>query len=390
MNQTEIFKVIRKLTGQENIIAVPRIFIEITKDLRSALMLSQLIYWSGKTNHPKGLIYKTNKDFSKELGLTDYAIKKAKKALTKLKLINTEVHKANSVPTTHYQVNESNLMSMINDLTVLADVDPTEKVDVDQIHNKDYKQETTNNLFPSGNKVASDRPSCLDAEVWGKGVELNRFWKLIIGKGGHTSLESKFLVTGKYGGSDRKSLPVWAPITSAIRSVGLDVLKRGINHFKETQDTQDEYMLGSTWSLAEFCHNRNYLKYIDGVPEKKFASTDPWDIIRNRFSPLTSVYVDTFDTKTQRYYGFQLDKINSDIRYEDIFYMMNARNDQWGFNDFMELEWMIAGLLWRRKKADREYDLQICQTYIARWEELKDGFKKEARKWLKEDWELYG
>ncbi len=250
-------------------------------------------------------------------------------------------------------------------------------------------------LFPKGNKVPSDdetKPFLSDeiAETWHEGEDLNRFWKQIIGKGSHKSLESKFLVSGKYGGADRKTLPVWAPITSAIRTVGLGALKKAIVFYKETQDT-DEYMLGSTWTLAEFCHGQNYKKYMNGVPEKKFASKDPWDAIRADFQPLTSTCSQVFDKKTKRYYGFQLDKINSQIRWEDTKELMQYTKDEgdcWTFDHFMELEWMIAGMLWRRRKQD--FNLIDCQNYMEKWKELIPQFKKQARKWLKEDWELYG
>ena len=249
------------------------------------------------------------------------------------------------------------------------------------------------NLFPKGNKVPSDdetKPFLSDeiAEIYHLGEDLNRFWKYTIGKGSHKSLESKLLVSGKYGGAERKTVPVWAPVTSAIRNIGLKRLKIAINNYKKAVDVQDKYSLQTVYSLGEFCYNTNYEPYLEGVPEKKFASKDPWDAIRADFQPLTSICSQVFDEKTKRYYGFQLNKINSDIRWEDIVSMMTARNDQWGFDDFMELEWMIAGMLWRRRKQD--FNLIDCQNYMIKWKELIPQFKKQARKWLKEDWELYG
>jgi len=251
------------------------------------------------------------------------------------------------------------------------------------------------NLSTSVDKVASDTPpeSFLlpdGVEKYEEGLILNKYWKDTGLKRGHRSLESKFLISGKYGGSERKSLPVWAPITSAIRMTGMKSLKKAIRNYKAYQDAADEYTGSAKLSLGEFCHDEQYKQYINSVPLNEFQSTNPWDIIRKLFSPLTSVYDVIFDQKTQRYYGFRTESIESSIRWEDTEQMMKVSNEKWDFNAFMELEWMIAGLLWRRKKADRENDLEICQKYMDRWNELIPQFKKRARKWLKEDFELYG
>jgi hypothetical protein len=254
--------------------------------------------------------------------------------------------------------------------------------------------EKEQNLSTSVDKVASDMPTSFlqpdGVEKYKEGQELNAYWKSVGLKRGHKSLESKFLISGKHGGSERKSLPVWAPITSAIRMTGMKQLKKAIRNYRIYQDQADKYTGSAKLSLAEFCHGEQYKQYIDSVPLNEFQSSNPWDIARKLFTPLTSVYDSIFDPKTQRYYGFQTEKINSDIRWEDTMYMMKARNDQWTFDNFMELEWMIAGLFWRRKKSDREEDLQICQKYMDKWNELIPQFKKKARKWLKEDWDLYG
>ena len=252
------------------------------------------------------------------------------------------------------------------------------------------KKETS--LSTSVDKVASDTPMSFlqpdGIEKYKEGQELNAYWKSIGLKRGHKSLESKFVISGKYGGSERKSLPVWASITSAIRMVGMKPMKMAIRNYKTYQDSADEYTPGANLSLGEFCHGEQYSKYIDSVPPNEIKSTNPWDIIRSRFSPLTSVYVAIFDAKKQRYYGFQTNLIQSFIRKEDTEQLV-ASKGKFRFNDFRELEWMIAGMLWRRKQ-NKDTELELCQKYMRIWEGLQNEFKKKARKWLKEDWELYG
>lgn len=90
-----------KLTGQENIVAIPKIFIELTGDLHLALLLSQVIYWSDKGKRNDGYIYKSAREWKEELGISQYAIDKFKR----LKYIECKIIKACGAPTTHYKIN---------------------------------------------------------------------------------------------------------------------------------------------------------------------------------------------------------------------------------------------------------------------------------------------
>lgn len=114
---------------------------------------------------------------------------------------------------------------------------------------------------------------------------------------------------------------------------------------------------------------------------------DPWDTIRKEFLPLTSNYTEIFSKTTQRYYGFTKDHINSEIRWEDVEYLISKKL-MCSFSQFMELEWMIAGMLFRRKQEPGK--LEICKLYMRVWQELKLQFKSEARTWLKNDFEFHG
>lgn len=100
-NQKQITDFIKSISGQSNILTIPRIYIDITGDHLSALFLSQCIYWSDKGRD--GWFYKSDKEWLDELGLSSFQIKRIKKDLEEY--IETDIRKANGAPTTHYRVN---------------------------------------------------------------------------------------------------------------------------------------------------------------------------------------------------------------------------------------------------------------------------------------------
>ncbi len=102
--QKEVFAVIKELTGQANVLTIPRAFIEFLGDHEQALFLSQLIYWSDKGKQPGGWFYKTYEDWYRETLLTEYKIRKARKRLEKEGIIQTKLKKANGAPVVHYKL----------------------------------------------------------------------------------------------------------------------------------------------------------------------------------------------------------------------------------------------------------------------------------------------
>jgi len=100
-NQKDIFNLIRQLTGQANILTIPRIFIHYTGSVEAALLLSQIIYWSDR--NPRGpWFYKSYKEWEQEIGLSIKKLRRAANILKVKKLIKTKVKKANGSPTLHY------------------------------------------------------------------------------------------------------------------------------------------------------------------------------------------------------------------------------------------------------------------------------------------------
>ena len=105
----EILGLVKRASGQHNILVLPRLFLDLTGDHHSALLLSQLLYWSDRSANREGWVYKTHADWHGELGLNRYYLDKAKKRLRELGFIEVKVKKANGNPTMHFKVNESAL-----------------------------------------------------------------------------------------------------------------------------------------------------------------------------------------------------------------------------------------------------------------------------------------
>jgi len=93
------YEVIKRVSGQTNILTIPRIYMDITGNVKSALFLSQCVYWSDKMGRT---FYKSYKEWEEEIGLTRWDIDIARKECKGI--ITTELRKANGAPTLHYTV----------------------------------------------------------------------------------------------------------------------------------------------------------------------------------------------------------------------------------------------------------------------------------------------
>jgi len=103
----EVFQTINSLVGFNNILTIPKSFIDYTGNIETALLLSQLVYWTDRASNKDGWIYKTYSEWENEIGLSEYKVRKASKALIKLGILETKVKKANGVPTVHYRIKKA-------------------------------------------------------------------------------------------------------------------------------------------------------------------------------------------------------------------------------------------------------------------------------------------
>lgn len=114
LTQQAVYKLIKQFSGQANVLTIPRLFVDLTGDHISALFLSQVIYWSERTNDPEGWFYKTDKEWIDELGITRHQLNRitrkapdGKRPVSPLveKLgLEVKVGKVGTTPVTHYRL----------------------------------------------------------------------------------------------------------------------------------------------------------------------------------------------------------------------------------------------------------------------------------------------
>lgn len=102
-NQKIVFNLIKELVGQNNILTIPRLFIDYTGSLDCALLLSQIIYWSDKNSYSEWF-YKSYVEWKAELGLTQFQVARCVATLKRLGIIETKLKRANGSPTIHYHL----------------------------------------------------------------------------------------------------------------------------------------------------------------------------------------------------------------------------------------------------------------------------------------------
>jgi hypothetical protein len=104
--------------GTENIIAVNRFYVDLTGGLETALLLSQIIYWSDRATMDDGWFAKTYEEWEKEICLSKYQVSKSAKALEKFG-VETKVKKFKGSPTVHYRLDLPTLsQSIVKYLTI--------------------------------------------------------------------------------------------------------------------------------------------------------------------------------------------------------------------------------------------------------------------------------
>lgn len=112
-NYNKIREVIRRMSGQDNIITIPKIYIEFAGDLTTAALLNQLVFYSDKGKRKDGFFYKTYKEWEEETGLTKRQVSYSIKKLKDMDLVETKLKKANGAPTIHYRLDYDKLLQSI-------------------------------------------------------------------------------------------------------------------------------------------------------------------------------------------------------------------------------------------------------------------------------------
>jgi hypothetical protein len=97
-----------------NKIAVPRAFIRFLGSLEAAAFLNQLLYWYPRAGNPEKGLYKSDGEWSEELGITRYRVREVCALLRRMGIVTTRVRRANGSPTLHYKCDLTRLSEMWN------------------------------------------------------------------------------------------------------------------------------------------------------------------------------------------------------------------------------------------------------------------------------------
>jgi hypothetical protein len=168
--RTQVTSLFQKFAGQSATLVIPRPYIDFCEgDHLAALLLSQILYWSERTDDPDGWFAKSYEDWHDELGLTDRQVKRIVKGDKRrqddgfsLESVGIETKLARSdhyqgAATLHYRVNHAVLSEKINVFSQVPTIarndqcgippiaqndDPTIAQN-DHIHRLDHKEKTT-------------------------------------------------------------------------------------------------------------------------------------------------------------------------------------------------------------------------------------------------------
>ncbi|MGG3873189.1 hypothetical protein [Brevibacillus laterosporus] len=167
--QQQTFNLIQHLTGQKNLLTVPKVFVEYCNDFTAALLLSQIIFWADRTESEDGYFFKSYKDWEEEICLTEYQVRRSTKRLEELDILETKLKKANGAPTVHYrlkkdQFSESILKFLQNRILKNSRIHSEVSL-VSSISNKLLTQITTEDIYiPDSKKPKNQKPKKKYAE----------------------------------------------------------------------------------------------------------------------------------------------------------------------------------------------------------------------------------
>jgi len=118
----DILDIARQHLGHDNLLTVPRSFIELTGDHFSALMLSQLLYWTERATDPEGWVYKSHAEWKEELGMGRSVVDRSRRRLVTLGLMQETYRKARGMRVMHFRLHLPALRVALLSLTAVPDI----------------------------------------------------------------------------------------------------------------------------------------------------------------------------------------------------------------------------------------------------------------------------
>jgi len=109
----EVLGILKECEGHMRLVSIPTAFIELTGDVASAGLLSQLLYWTSRTTNAEGWVYKSHAEWKRELGLGRCAVDRARRRLSELGVLQQTCRMANGRRTMHFRIDLAALRSAI-------------------------------------------------------------------------------------------------------------------------------------------------------------------------------------------------------------------------------------------------------------------------------------
>ena len=222
---------IKRVSGQDNILTIPRIYMELTNDMNMALVLNQSIYYSGITKRKDGFFYKSYLEWTDEIYLSKYQVKNAVDKLKSLGLMETKLRKANGSPTIHYKVCMESLEQSIVKLLHFG------KSTYFTVESK----ETSLSLTESSTESSTKKDTYDKSNI----LKVYKHWN------------SKGIIKHREMTSAMES-----GIRARLRKYDIEEVKKTIDNYNKIL-TNEKYYYTHKFSLQDFMRPSNFVKFSD-------------------------------------------------------------------------------------------------------------------------------
>jgi hypothetical protein len=108
-----VMDLLNDMMGQSRTLTIPRSLITLTGDINTALLLSQVIYWSHLNRAKDGWFYKSYEEWEVEISLSKHEVARSADRLTAAGVISFEKRRVNGAPTLFYQFSISGFRKWI-------------------------------------------------------------------------------------------------------------------------------------------------------------------------------------------------------------------------------------------------------------------------------------
>lgn len=142
-NYDSIRSLITRFSGQHNAFTVPKLFVELTGDFTTAILLNQIVFLSDKSTRKDGYFYKTYKEWEEEICLSERQVRRSVNKLKNMGLVETILKRANGSPTVHYKLDYNKL---VDSILTLCQIPPLQNVSIQHNNMSETLTETTTEI----------------------------------------------------------------------------------------------------------------------------------------------------------------------------------------------------------------------------------------------------